>query len=226
MSTCVWQSKLSLCRHSSSRSGDTDLLSSRHTPSVTLLDDDVADSDVAKSALNNREAVYFAKDELFDKYPARHVAPAREVWVESLTQDSFNQDLLRLHPDIFSVKPRLDILWSNIDWQIRYRSVKHDKQLDRFEMHYGGRPWPQKGMGKARHRSRTSPLWFQGGKINPNRGINGSFFMLPMGLRIRGLVHALSAKLGQDDLKIVQDLNIPSKDPEYINKLIDDRWYN
>jgi len=164
-------------------------------------------------------------DAVFAKYPPQTVGVPREVWVESLVSSDQSKDLLRLHPDVFSVKPRLDILWTNVDWQTRYKAVHHDKQKDRHEMHYGPRPWPQKGMGKARHRSRTSPIWLQGGKAHPNRGIKGHFFMPNIGVRIHGLSHALSAKLAQDDLRIVDNLQIPTKDPRFIEQLIDDRCW-
>ena len=76
----------------------------------------------------------------------QNVARPRQVWVESLdeAESSQNKDLIELHPDVWSVKPRLDILWQNVDWQLRYRRVQFDEQKDRQEMHYGGRPWPQK----------------------------------------------------------------------------------
>ena len=41
--------------------------------------------------------------------------------------------------------------------------------------------------------------------------------------RVLGLIHTLSAKFAQDDVRIVRDLEIPSDDPKYIEKLIDQR---
>ena len=41
--------------------------------------------------------------------------------------------------------------------------------------------------------------------------------------RVLGLIHTLSAKFAQDDVRIVRDLEIPSDDPKYIEKLIDER---
>ena len=152
------------------------------------------------------------------------MAKAREVWVESLDNSTTeDKDLLQLHPDVWSVKPRLDILWQNVNWQLRYKRVDYDEQKDSREMHYGGRPWPQKGTGRARHGSRTSPIWNQGGKAHPNFGIRGHFYMLPVDTRIQGLTNALSAKLAQDDLRVVKNLDVPSTDAEYMENLIEER---
>ena len=75
----------------------------------------------------------------------QNVTQTRQVWVESLDESDsgLSKDLIPLHPDVWSVKPRLDILWQNIDWQLRYKRVDYDVQKDSKEMHYGGRPWPQ-----------------------------------------------------------------------------------
>ena len=47
-----------------------------------------------------------------------------------------------------------------------------------------------------------------------------NFFPSPCSLRVLGLIHTLSAKFAQDDVKFVQNLEIPSDKPEYIEDLI------
>ena len=98
---------------------------------------------------------------------------------------------------------------------------------DRYEMEYTQtrRPWPQKGTGRARHRTMTSPLWIQGGKAHGNKGPRSYHYMLPYQLRVWGLIHTLSTKFAQDDVKIVKNLEIPSDQPEYIEELIDKRGW-
>ena len=49
--------------------------------------------------------------------------------------------------------------------------------------------------------------------------------MIPYQLRVWGLIHTLSVKFAQDDVKIVKDLEIPSDQPEYIEELIDKRGW-
>ena len=94
-----------------------------------------------------------------------------------------------------------------------------------MEYHQTRRPWPQKGGGMARHSSTTSPLWIQGGKAHGNKGPRSYHFMLNYQARVWGLIHTLSAKFAQDDVKFVENLEIPSDDPEYIEELIDKRGW-
>ena len=46
----------------------------------------------------------------------------REVWVENLsTIDEQKLGLIHLHPDVFAVSPRIDIIHRNVHWQKMYR---------------------------------------------------------------------------------------------------------
>ena len=140
------------------------------------------------------------RSDFLKRYPPKSLSTPRQTWIESIDIDNGNRDLISLHPDVWGVRPRIDILWSNIDWQKRYKTVRYNDVKDRYDLHEGPRPWPRKGMGKARHRSRASPLWIQGGKAHGPRGPRTDFYMLPYTNRITGLIHALSAKFAQGKL--------------------------
>ena len=146
---------------------------------------------------NEKTFSYFDREEFFQKYPPTSLAAPRQAWIESLDANNETRDLVRLHPDIWGVRPRIDVLWSNIDWQKRYKTVLYNDVKDRYDLHEGGRPWQRKGGGRSRHRSRQSPLWIQGGKAHGPRGPRTDFYMLPYITRITGLIHALSAKFAQ-----------------------------
>ncbi|XP_059728228.1 large ribosomal subunit protein uL4m, partial [Haemorhous mexicanus] len=82
-----------------------------------------------------------------------------QAWVESLRHP---EDTLRgladLHPDVFAVSPRLDILHTVATWQRNYKRISHARVRSRAEVRGGGRkPWRQKGSGRARHGSVRSP---------------------------------------------------------------------
>lgn len=47
--------------------------------------------------------------------------------------------------------------------------------------------------------------------------------MLPFYARVYGLVSTLSIKLAQDDLHVVNDLDIPTDDPEFLKSLMEQR---
>lgn len=87
----------------------------------------------------------------------------------------------------------------------------------------GRKPWPQKGLGRARHGSIRSPLFKGGGVVNGPRSPTTWFYMLPFYERVSGLVACLSIKLAQDDLRIVNDLEIPTNDPQFIESLVEER---
>ncbi|KAL4715484.1 hypothetical protein ACJJTC_009110 [Scirpophaga incertulas] len=149
----------------------------------------------------------------------------REVWIENLdTIDENKLGLFQLHPLVFAASPRIDIIHRNVIWQRKVRWVSWAHTKTRAEVRGGGRkPWPQKGLGRARHGSIRSPLWRGGGIAHGPRSGKTHFFMLPFHVRIHGLTSTLSAKLAQDDLHIVKDLELPTNEPEYLLDLIEKR---
>ncbi|XP_019600546.2 large ribosomal subunit protein uL4m isoform X2 [Rhinolophus sinicus] len=144
-----------------------------------------------------------------------------QAWVESLR--GYEQErvgLAELHPDVFSTAPRLDILHQVAIWQKNFRRISYAKTKTRAEVRGGGRkPWPQKGSGRARHGSIRSPIWRGGGVAHGPRGPTSYYYMLPMKLRVQGLKVALTIKLAQDDLHIVDSLELPTEDPQYLTEL-------
>ncbi|XP_066552532.1 large ribosomal subunit protein uL4m [Amia ocellicauda] len=146
---------------------------------------------------------------------------ARPTWLESLRSREEDQlGLVDLHPDVFAVPPRVDILHEVEVWQRNYKRISHAKVKTRAEVSGGGRkPWKQKGSGRARHGSIRSPLWRGGGVTHGPRGPTSYYYMLPMKVRVLGLKVALSSKLAQDYLHIVDSLEMPSPDPQYLLEL-------
>lgn len=149
----------------------------------------------------------------------------KQVWLENLdTVQEKKLGLMLLHPDIFGAQPRIDILQQNVRWQRMYRFVCYAHTKTRAEVRGGGRkPWPQKGLGKARHGSIRSPLWRGGGVAHGPRSPTTHFYMLPFYTRVLGLTSALTVKFAQDDLHVVKDLDIPSAEPGYIEDLVYER---
>ncbi|XP_014206713.1 39S ribosomal protein L4, mitochondrial [Copidosoma floridanum] len=145
----------------------------------------------------------------------------RQLWLENMdTVEEKKLGLVTLHPEIFGALPRIDIIHANVRWQKLYRFVSYANTKTRAEVRGGGRkPWPQKGLGKARHGSIRSPLWRKGGVVHGPRSPTPYFYMLPFYTRVMGLKATLSVKLAQDDMHIVPDLELPTDDPEFIQEL-------
>ncbi|XP_003741107.1 39S ribosomal protein L4, mitochondrial [Galendromus occidentalis] len=154
---------------------------------------------------------------------------ALESWVETLKVKEIASKVgtTYLHPDVFGAFPRTDLLHWNCYWQKMYRRIDWGSAKCTFEMKGGGRkPWPQKGMGKARHGSIRSPLWHKGGKALGPRGPTSYYFMLPYTKRVHGLQAALSCKFAQNDLRIVDSLDsLPTDDPKFLEDLCEQRYW-
>ncbi|XP_069460164.1 large ribosomal subunit protein uL4m isoform X2 [Ambystoma mexicanum] len=146
-----------------------------------------------------------------------HLKPG-QAWLESLRNyDDERLGLVDLHPDVFTVMPRIDILHQVAVWQRNFKRISHAKTKTRAEVRGGGKkPWAQKGSGRSRQGSIRSPVWKGGGIAHGPRGPTSYYYMLPMKVRALGLKVALTTKLTQDDLHIIDSLDVPTSDPQYL----------
>lgn len=147
----------------------------------------------------------------------------REAIVQSLAHDD-PVGLISLNPEVFSQIPLLHVIRDNLKWQLDYQKINYEQPPTRAECIGGGRkPWPQKGLGKARHGSIRSPIFHRGGVAHGPRRYTSKFYMLKYSARILGLTSMFSVKHAQDDLKIVENLSLPTGDSKYLEQLVDDR---
>ncbi|XP_048842900.1 39S ribosomal protein L4, mitochondrial [Brienomyrus brachyistius] len=157
---------------------------------------------------------------------ARHLRP-RQTWLESLRSREEDQlGIVELHPDVFAVHPRIDILHAVEVWQRNFKRISHAKVKSRAEVSGGGRkPWAQKGSGRARQGSIRSPLWRGGGISHGPRGPTSYYYMLPMKVRVMGLKVALTSKLAQGYLHVVDNLEMPTPEPEFLLDIVRHRQW-
>ncbi|KAH9488145.1 54S ribosomal protein L4 mitochondrial [Bulinus truncatus] len=160
------------------------------------------------------------------KFPSDHASPCL-AWLDSLSSiEGSKLGMLDLHPDVFATYPRVDMLHKNVHWQKMYRYIDYKFEPSRAEMPGGGRkPWPQKGLGKARAGSIRSPLFITGAKAFGPRGPKSYFYMLPRHQRAMGLRVALTCKYTQNDLVIVDSLELPTSDPQFLSEMADVRFW-
>lgn len=92
---------------------------------------------------------------------------------------------------------------------------------DRSEVRGGGsKPWAQKGTGRARHGSIRSPIWVGGGAtFGPHPRDYG--FTVPKKVRRAALRSALSAKVSEGMLLVVDDLLITEPKTKAMVQLLD-----
>jgi len=153
----------------------------------------------------------------------------RQAWVEKLSKDAEKKEIIDLHPDVWSVYPRMDIIHQNLVWQSKYNVVNynHVKGVKEMIYSYGGgaKPWQQKGTGRARQGSRRAPQWINGGKVHGPKGPKPLYYMIQRSLRIYGLTHTLSVKFAQDDIHIVDNFDLPSSQPEHLLDIAESRGW-
>ena len=92
---------------------------------------------------------------------------------------------------------------------------------DRSEVRGGGsKPWPQKGTGRARHGSTRSPIWTGGGVVfGPHPRDYG--YAVPKKVRRTALKSALSDKLREGKLLVVEDLSLEQPKTREMARILD-----
>ena len=119
--------------------------------------------------------------------------------------------VVKLHHFVFGAPARVDILHRIVVWQRAKRREGSAKVKDRSEVRGGGRkPWPQKGLGRARQGSIRAPHFRGGGVVHGPRGPKSYEYTLPQKVKNLGLRAALSIKYAQGDLTVVDALQVPS----------------
>lgn len=188
------------------------LSSSNATPEITTLSP--TEPPPPEPPSQPLEPTDFNLEALDLKNVNQELTPIRQVWIENMsTPYSMKLGIVDLHPRIFSVFPRPDVIQENHKWQVLYKHVDWRCMKTRAEISGSTKkPWPQKGTGRARHAGRKAPQWKNGGWANGPRGPKTYFYMLPWHKRVQGLISMLSSKMAQNDLHVVDTFESFPKD--------------
>jgi len=118
-----------------------------------------------------------------------------------------NQEVgeITLDPNVFDVEIKEYLLHDVVRFQLAGRRAGTACTKTRVEVKGGGKkPWKQKGTGRARSGSRTSPVWRGGGVVFGPKPRDYSF-KLNKKVRRQALAVALSAKKVADNLMVLND---------------------
>lgn len=127
---------------------------------------------------------------------------------------------LDLADGIFGLEPNIHVLHSAVLLQqASLRSGTHDTK-GRSEVRGGGRkPWKQKGTGRARQGSIRSPQWKGGGIVfGPTPRSYG--FKLPRKVRRLAIKSALSSKVQDNQIIVLDQLSLSQPKTKDISKLL------
>ena len=118
---------------------------------------------------------------------------------------------VELGDEIFGLEPRADILHRVVRWQRNKAQAGTHKVKTRSEVGYSTKKiYRQKGTGGARHGSRKAPIFRKGG-IYKGPTPRSHAHDLPKKVRKLGLMHALSAKLKDGSLVIIENIESDGK---------------
>lgn len=129
---------------------------------------------------------------------------------------------LELSESIFGLNPRADLLHRIVRWQLAKRQAGTHAAIQRSDVsRTGAKMYKQKGTGRARHASARASQ-FRGGAKSHGPIARSHAFSLPKKVRALGLKHALSTKLQNNSLFIVDSFDIKDvKTSSFSKKLFD-----
>ncbi len=84
----------------------------------------------------------------------------------------------------------------------------------------GAKPWPQKGTGRARHGSTRSPIWV-GGAVTFGPQPRSFGYRIPKKIRRAALCSALSSKVREGKLVVVDDFKIEQPQTKAVVRLLE-----
>ncbi|MFP7675270.1 50S ribosomal protein L4 [Marivita sp. S0852] len=118
---------------------------------------------------------------------------------------------VELGDEVFGLEPRADILHRVVRWQRNKAQQGTHKVKTRSEVSYSTKKiYRQKGTGGARHGARSAPI-FRGGGIYKGPVPRSHAHDLPKKVRKLGLMHALSAKVKEGSLVVIDNIESDGK---------------
>lgn len=127
---------------------------------------------------------------------------------EVKTLDNGDAGSIELADGVFGLPKRADILHRVVTWQLAKRRAGTHKVKERGEVRgTGGKIYKQKGTGRARHSDRKANIFVGGGVVHGPR-VRDHGHSLPKKVRALGLRTALSVKLSEGKLVVLDDAKL------------------
>ncbi len=127
---------------------------------------------------------------------------------------------IELSDAVFGIEPNTHVMHLAVVGQLASQRRGTHSTLLRSEVRGGGRkPWRQKGTGRARAGSSRSPVWRGGGiTFGPKPRTYGS--NLPKKVRRLALRSALSSKVQEANIIVLEDLQLAEAKTKEVSKLL------
>lgn len=142
--------------------------------------------------------------------------------VKLFDQTSQEIGTVDLAPEVFEVEVQPELLHLVVRAQLAAkRAGTHSVKTRAYVSGGGKKPWRQKGTGRARAGSTRSPLW-RGGAVVHGPEPRDYTFKVNRKVRQLALRMALSAKLGDASLLVVDALSVPEVKTKHMAKVTSD----
>jgi large subunit ribosomal protein L4 len=117
---------------------------------------------------------------------------------------------MTLSEKVFAAKVNTHLIWEAVQSHLANVRRGTASTKTRAEVSGGGKkPWKQKGTGRARAGSNRSPIWTKGG-ISFGPKPRDYTWEMPKQARRQAMRSALSAKLADGEITVVQDFTLPA----------------
>ncbi|WP_067729223.1 50S ribosomal protein L4 [Oceanobacillus damuensis] len=141
--------------------------------------------------------------------------------VALLKQDGSNAGDIELNDSVFGIEPNTHVLHEAVVMQRASLRQGTHAVKNRSDVRGGGRkPWRQKGTGRARQGSIRSPQWVGGGTVFGPTPRSYSY-KLPKKVRRLALKSALSSKVNEDSLLVLDSIAIDAPKTKEVVKMLD-----
>jgi large subunit ribosomal protein L4 len=136
-------------------------------------------------------------------------------------QDGTVKGEIDLPDSVFGVEFREHLVYQVVKSYLANKRQGTANAKGRAEVSGGGRkPWRQKGTGRARAGSNTSPVWSRGGKAHGPEPRDYSTH-IPRRLRKSALAAALSARAAEEQIVVVESLTFDPPKTKAVAQFLD-----
>ena len=136
-------------------------------------------------------------------------------------QEGNEKDTLALKEELFGQTPHLASIHQYVKAYQANQRQGTVKKKSRMEVRGGGaKPWRQKGTGRARAGSNTSPVWRGGGRaFAPRPGDH--HVDIPRKMKRKALISALSSVASESRVKVIEEVSLEAPKTKTMGELFD-----
>lgn len=141
--------------------------------------------------------------------------------VSVFNQEGKSAGDITLNDKVFGIEPNQNVLFDAIIMQQASKRQGTHAVKNRSDVRGGGRkPWRQKGTGRARHGSNTSPIWRGGGVVFGPTPRSYSY-KLPRKVRRLAILSALSQKVIDSEVSVIESLEFDKPKTKEFRAMLD-----